>query len=564
MGINDNTKKLKLFSAIFLLVGGMVGSAIFSLSGLSITYAGPASILSWIIAAIIELCYGFAIAELATRYRKNGGNFVFPERTFVGRKGRLLGFLSVWGTMMADIVSTAFAAMYIGIYLSVSFPMMGKYSNILAIATILFCLILNSINITTTGKVNNVLAIGLILLLAFYSIMALTCGNFSFERFVPFFNQGDGTFGFLKAVPIAMIGYSAITSIGFMSDEIDNPRKNIVKAMVISIIIVVLLYTLTIFVTVGNITAKELVDTKMDFIPLFAVCFNNISNKPWLANLLSIAAVFALITTILVVMAMNGRNVKAVADRGLLPSIFSKVNKANMPIYVMIVFAVASIILSQFHSIIEILINLGALFIVVTIVINFISLLVTRKKNQGYENHFNVPLSSTVLILILIIILLCYIPDIINGGYVLFVFSILWYMIGFFIYLIHSRRLYKLEVVGIVIHGKGKGKTVGMPTANIEYDKDEMEVDNGVYASKILVEGKEYVGVTNVGTRPSVDDEEKITVETHIIDFDKDIYGQEIVLKIVDRIRDIEKFNSLSEVKKQVDKDIEYARKIVK
>lgn len=108
---------------------------------------------------------------------------------------------------------------------------------------------------------------------------------------------------------------------------------------------------------------------------------------------------------------------------------------------------------------------------------------------------------------------------------------------------------------GVVVHGKGLGRTVGMPTANLAlYDGQEAPED-GVYATKVKVAGIERLGLTNIGARPTVDNENKKTIETHILDFNQDIYDEEISVEICFKIRDIIKFNSLEEVKKQVDKD---------
>lgn len=120
-----------------------------------------------------------------------------------------------------------------------------------------------------------------------------------------------------------------------------------------------------------------------------------------------------------------------------------------------------------------------------------------------------------------------------------------------------------IKIKGKVIHGKGLGKIVGMPTANLDFDITNTKIDIGVYASVVYLE-KEYVGVTNIGTRPSVDNDKKISIETHILDFDRDIYGEIIEIELIEKIRDIKKFNNLEEVKMQVDKDKLVAKKIYK
>lgn len=109
---------------------------------------------------------------------------------------------------------------------------------------------------------------------------------------------------------------------------------------------------------------------------------------------------------------------------------------------------------------------------------------------------------------------------------------------------------------GKVISGKRLGRTVGMPTANLKIPNNKVEIKNGVYGSLVLIDGKKYIGVTNVGRRPSVDNFNYITVETFISDFHKIIYGKKITLLLKFYIRDVIKFDNLEQVKKQVEKDV--------
>jgi riboflavin kinase/FMN adenylyltransferase len=112
-----------------------------------------------------------------------------------------------------------------------------------------------------------------------------------------------------------------------------------------------------------------------------------------------------------------------------------------------------------------------------------------------------------------------------------------------------------VQMTGEIIHGKGLGKTVGMPTANLGIDPKNITIPLGVYASKITIDGQTFFGLTNIGPRPSVDNMPVVTVETLILDFDRDIYGKIVTLEIHRFIRPIEKFSGLQAVKDQVEKD---------
>ena len=122
-------------------------------------------------------------------------------------------------------------------------------------------------------------------------------------------------------------------------------------------------------------------------------------------------------------------------------------------------------------------------------------------------------------------------------------------------------KLLPVSLTGGVVHGKALGRTVGMPTANIEVaDKGQLP-ECGVYATRIRVDGEHYLAVTNIGLRPTVDNEQQVTVEAHILDFNQDIYGRIVELEVHKFLRPIRKFDSLEEVQKQVKKDIEEAKK---
>ena len=117
---------------------------------------------------------------------------------------------------------------------------------------------------------------------------------------------------------------------------------------------------------------------------------------------------------------------------------------------------------------------------------------------------------------------------------------------------------------GVIVHGKGKGRTVGMPTANLRPERGMEIPGEGVYASIVNIRDGEYIGVTNIGRRPTVDNEEKITIETNILDFDRDIYGEIMTLSLMYYLRPTVKMKSLEEVCNQVALDMERAEELLR
>jgi riboflavin kinase/FMN adenylyltransferase len=108
---------------------------------------------------------------------------------------------------------------------------------------------------------------------------------------------------------------------------------------------------------------------------------------------------------------------------------------------------------------------------------------------------------------------------------------------------------------GTVVKGKQLGRTIGFPTANIHIEEDyKLIPKNGVYVVKGTCNEEILFGMMNIGTRPTVEGKSQ-TIEVHFFDFDKDIYNQHITIEIQEFIRDEHKFESLDELKNQIQKD---------
>lgn len=117
---------------------------------------------------------------------------------------------------------------------------------------------------------------------------------------------------------------------------------------------------------------------------------------------------------------------------------------------------------------------------------------------------------------------------------------------------------------GKIVLGDQKGRTIGFPTANIQMDSDKKLIPaNGVYAVIATVDSETYKAVMNIGYRPTVTDEKELRLEVHLFDFDRDIYGEDLSVEFIERIRPEVKFDSFEDLKKQIVLDCERAREIL-
>jgi len=114
---------------------------------------------------------------------------------------------------------------------------------------------------------------------------------------------------------------------------------------------------------------------------------------------------------------------------------------------------------------------------------------------------------------------------------------------------------YRYNLYGVVVAGNRMGRTIGFPTANMQlYEPLKLVPADGVYAVDVEVQGRYFKGMCNIGMRPTVDGKAR-TIETHILDFNEDIYGLPLRIHFVRRIRDERKFPSLEALREQLQLD---------
>ncbi len=122
---------------------------------------------------------------------------------------------------------------------------------------------------------------------------------------------------------------------------------------------------------------------------------------------------------------------------------------------------------------------------------------------------------------------------------------------------------YDFHFKGEVVHGNSIGRTISFPTINQHFERSQVIPRFGVYASITKIGDKEYNSITNIGVKPTVGNENAPLAETHIIDFDNDLYGEKLVVHLKRFIRPEQKFNGLDELKGQLIADTQKAKAIL-
>lgn len=112
---------------------------------------------------------------------------------------------------------------------------------------------------------------------------------------------------------------------------------------------------------------------------------------------------------------------------------------------------------------------------------------------------------------------------------------------------------------GEVFQDRRIGRTIGFPTANIEYPTGKHPIKKGVYETAVMLDGKDYIGITNYGSRPTFDNTRVLT-ETYLDGFDGDLYGRTLKVEFIRYLREVKKFDSVDALKTQLEEDIRTVR----
>ena len=119
-------------------------------------------------------------------------------------------------------------------------------------------------------------------------------------------------------------------------------------------------------------------------------------------------------------------------------------------------------------------------------------------------------------------------------------------------------RPFRLQ--GRVVTGVGRGVKLGFPTANLEIEAEQALPPDGVYISLAHIDDQSYFSLTNIGKRPTFGNNQRL-VEVYLLDYDGDLYGQELAIDLLERLRSEKKFKTAEELKKQIAQDVERGRK---
>jgi len=384
MPSNQDKRLIRQLSGIDLFciaAGAMISSGLFVLPALVYTKVGPAAILVYVLAGIVILPALFAKAELATAMPRAGGSYFFVERSMGSAAGTIGGFAS-WLSLS---LKSAFALVGIGAFATLINPNITEWHiKFIAVGFCVFFIILNLISVKLTGRFQIFLVILLFILLFLYIFRGSMSLNV--HRYTPFMPFGRRAL--FAAVAMVFISFGGLTKVASVAEEARNPAKNLPYAMILAFCIVLLLYGLTIFVTVGLLDEHEFAHS---LTPISTGGYKILGTVG--SIIMALAGILAFVSTANAGILSASRFPMAMSRDQLLPEFFAKVNKRfNTPHFSIIFTGIFMIMVILFLNLENLVKVASAMKIILFIFVLLACIIMRESRILNYKPAFVSPL----------------------------------------------------------------------------------------------------------------------------------------------------------------------------
>ncbi|MFB6150894.1 MAG: amino acid permease [Haloarculaceae archaeon] len=236
-------RDLGLYATVTVSVGAMIGSGIFVLPGLAAKIAGPAVVVAYLLAGLLVLPAALSKAEMATAMPESGGTYLYIDRAM----GPLPGTVAGLGAWFSLVFKSAFALVGLGAYLLLFVDLSDSVVTAVALGLGTFLLVVNVAGVKQTGRLQATIVSLVVVVLFAFVADGLTYVEGA--RYHPFFATGGG--GLLAATGFVFVSYAGVTKIASVAEEVEDPGRNIPAGILLSIGVMMLVYTGVVYVVVG-------------------------------------------------------------------------------------------------------------------------------------------------------------------------------------------------------------------------------------------------------------------------------------------------------------------------
>lgn len=413
-------KELRLIDVIAIATGAMISSGIFILPGLAFARTGPSVFISYFLAGLLALSGALSISEMATAMPKAGGDYFFINRSLGSLVGSVSGILS-W---FALSLKSAFAIIGISELLFVFFSFNVTISSI--VLCIVFIL-LNIWGVKEAGRFQVILFIFLIVIMSGFVLTGFL--EMDISRLRPLFT--DGINAMLTTAGFVFISFGGLLKAASVSEEVNNPKKNIPRGLIISTLIVIILYAFILIVTVGIMNPGNLSGA---LTPIADAARSIWGNKGFF--IITLASVLAFVTTANAGIMAASRYPLALSRDNLIPSFLSKVNSKTKTPIISISVTGAIVALSLMLRL-DVLVKVASTVVILNYILSNFSIIILREsKLENYRPSFRAPFYPWIQF----ISIAAFVLLLIDMGIKIILLSIAAIAIGIIIYFLYGKH----------------------------------------------------------------------------------------------------------------------------
>ncbi len=382
-------KELTFIDIFCLATGAMISSGLFVLPGIAHTHVGPALFISYLLAGLLAMTGLFSQAELVSAMPKSGGAYFFVTRSLGPAVGTIQGLL----TWFSLILKAAFALVGMAAFIKLIFPQLGE--SMVAIPWVgillaLFFILLNLVGAKKAGRLQVYLVVFLLISLLLYVFFGMQ--SIKVDNLVPFTPLGIEPIFIMTG--FVFIAYGGLLNVASVAEEVRRAEKVVPQAMIASLAVVMLFYSIVVFVTTGVLGAEQL-DGSLTPLSLGA----EVAMGQWGVVVLSLAAIMSFVTTANAGLMAASRYPLALSRDKLLPGFLSKIHTKYQTPFLAIIFSGVVLVLCLFLKL-DLLVELASTVLILTFILSHLSVLILREsKVQNYRPTFTSPLYPWIQII---------------------------------------------------------------------------------------------------------------------------------------------------------------------
>jgi amino acid transporter len=406
--------ELGLLDATMIGMGAMIGAGIFVLTGLAAEIAGPAAIFVFVLNGVVTAFTGLSYAELASAIPKSGGGYAFVREIFDDLSSFVMGWMLWFAYMIAGaLYALGFAPnvlellhVYgfvpppeqVGALAVPAVPVDVPATVALALGAVALLVVVNALSTAASGSVETIFTLVKVTILLVFVAFGFLSANggggtsFTFQQFDPLFPDGGSAFSILPAMGLTFIAFEGYDLITTVTEEVENPRENIPRAIFVSLAATVVVYLLVVTVAIGTLGAGGLAEAGEAGIARAATSFMP-TGLPVIQNggaVIVFGAIFSTITALNAVVIASSRVAFSMGREGqLLPSFGTIHHRYGTPFVAILASAV--VMLASVALPTQSAGNMSSLFFLLSFVVVNGAAIRLRRERPNMERPYEMP-----------------------------------------------------------------------------------------------------------------------------------------------------------------------------